>query len=74
MSSPTTPAFYRVKEVAVILAVSEFEVRRLVNVGTLHARPIGEKGRQFRITAQSVQNHVEDLTDGRPWSARGFED
>lgn len=65
VAAPVRPEFYRVKEVAKILAVSEFEVRRLVNVGTLHARPIGEKGRQYRITRQSVENHVEALTEGR---------
>lgn len=58
------PAFYRVKDVAKILAVSEFEVRRLVKAGTLHARPIGEKKRQYRITAQSVENYVSDLIAG----------
>lgn len=65
MKSSITPAFYRVKEVARVLAVSEFEVRRLVKNGTLHSRPIGEKGRQYRITAQSVQNHVDALIAGQ---------
>ena len=58
------PAFYRVKEVARILAVSEFEVRRLVNAGTLHKRPIGTSKRQYRITAQSVENYVATLLAG----------
>lgn len=64
MTATAQPAFYRVKEVAVILAVSEFEVRRLVNKGTLHARPIGESGRQYRVTAQSVHSHVDSLIAG----------
>lgn len=58
------PAFYRVKEAAKILAVSEAEVRRLVKLGTLHSRPIGETGRSYRITAQSVQNHIDNLMAG----------
>lgn len=65
MKSSISPAFYRVKDVARILAVSEFEVRRLVKEGTLHSRPIGTSGRQYRITAQSVDNHVAALIQGQ---------
>ena len=38
-------ALHRVKDVARILSLSEWEVRRLCETGELHRRYIGETGR-----------------------------
>lgn len=57
------PALYRVKDVETILAISEWEVRRLVEQGVLHRRYIGEGKRFYRITAQSVENYLDSLSE-----------
>lgn len=61
-TTPVRPALYRVKDVAKILAISEWEVRRLIEVGTLHRRYVGEGRRFYRVTAQSVETYLESLT------------
>lgn len=58
----TAPALYRVKDAAEVLALSEWEVRRLAEIGTLHRRYIGEGGRYYRITADSVEAYLESLS------------
>ena len=58
----TTPALYRVKDAATVLALSEWEVRRLAEVGTLHRRYIGEGRRYYRITAESVEAYLASLS------------
>lgn len=55
-------ALYKVKEVAHILSISEWEVRRLVDAGELHRRWIGEGKRYYRVTAQSVENYLDGLS------------
>lgn len=55
------PRYYRVKEVAALLALSQWEVRRLVEAGTLHSVPIGESGRYYRVTAASVDDYTAFL-------------
>lgn len=64
MSTNDKVDFYKVKEVARKLSVSEFEVRRLVDEGTLHKRYIGTSKRYFRITAQSYENYFAFLNSG----------
>ena len=55
-------ALHRVKEVARILSVSEWEVRRLCKTGELHRRYIGETGRFYRVTDESVDAYLASLT------------
>jgi excisionase family DNA binding protein len=59
----TSPALFRVKDVARILALSEWEVRRLVESGELHRRYIGVGGRYYRVTADSVAAYLESLSE-----------
>jgi hypothetical protein len=61
MTETIKPLLYPVKDVATILSISEWEVRRLVEVGVLHRRYIGASKRYFRVTAQSVENYYESL-------------
>lgn len=61
----TAPALYRVKDVAEVLALSQWEVRRLAEIGVLHRRYIGEGRRYYRITAESLEAYLESLT-GEP--------
>lgn len=58
-----TPALHRVKDVARILAISEWEVRRLCETGELHRRYIGEGRRFYRITAESVTAYYDSLSE-----------
>lgn len=58
----TAPALYRVKDAAKVLALSEWEVRRLAEIGVLHRRYIGVAGRYYRITADSVEDYLDSLT------------
>ena len=60
-----SPRYYRVKDVAAILSISEWEVRRLVEAGTLHRRYIGEGKRYYRITAASVEAYEATLSSER---------
>lgn len=55
-------ALYRVKDVARILSLGEWEVRRLCETGELHRRYIGESGRFYRVTAPSVEAYLASLT------------
>ena len=52
---------HRVKDVARILSISEWEVRRLLETGELHRRYIGESGRFYRVTAPSVDAYLASL-------------
>lgn len=60
--SDVKPRYYRVKDVAVLLSVSEWEVRRLVAAGELERRYIGESQRSYRITAASVEAYEASLS------------
>ena len=71
MTIRTEPALYRVKDAATVLALSEWEVRRLAEVGTLHRRYIGEGRRYDRITAESVEAYLDSLSGERSESASG---
>lgn len=57
-----TPRYYRVKDVAALLSISEWEVRRLVEAGQLERRYIGEGKRFYRITAASVEAYEASLS------------
>lgn len=57
------PELYKVKEVAVKLSLSEWEVRRLCETGELHRKFIGRAKRYTRVTAQSVENYLDSLAD-----------
>jgi hypothetical protein len=63
--SDVTPRYYRVKDVAALLSISEWEVRRLIEAGTLHRRYIGEGNRYYRVTAASVEAYEATLSSGR---------
>lgn len=54
-----TPRLYTVKDVAVLLSISQAHVRNLVNAGILHRRFIGS--RNYRITAASVDAYESSL-------------
>jgi len=60
--SNITPRYYRVKDVAVLLSISEWEVRRLVEAGELERRYIGTSARFYRITASSVEAYEASLS------------
>ena len=55
----SAPALYRVKDAAVVLALHEREVRRLVAAGVLHKRYTSK--RSYRITAASLDAYVASL-------------
>lgn len=57
------PRYYRVKDVAALLSVSEWEVRRLVDNGVLQRKYIGEGGRYYRVTAASVADYEATLAE-----------
>lgn len=59
----SAPALYRVKDVARILSLSEWEVRRLLDAGELHRRYIGVGGRYYRVTADSVDAYLASLSE-----------
>ncbi|MFS0883968.1 hypothetical protein [Aeromicrobium sp. 179-A 4D2 NHS] len=61
----TEPALYRVRDAAYILAVSEWEVRRLAEIGSLRRRYIGSGRKYYRITADSVESYLESLPSER---------
>lgn len=61
-----TPALLRVKDAGSRLAISDWEVRRLAKAGILHLRYVGEKGRYYRITAESVDAYIASLTSEKP--------
>lgn len=62
-SSLVTVDLFRVKDVARKLSVSEKEVRRLIEIGTLHRRYIGEGSRFYRVTAKSVDAYLNSLSE-----------
>lgn len=62
MTTRTTPALYRVSEAAKVLALSEWEVRRLVETGVLQRRYIGTGRRYYRITAESLESYLDSLS------------
>lgn len=57
------PVLLRVKDVARKLSVSEKEVRRLIEIGVLHRRYIGEGNRFYRVTARSVDAYLDSLSE-----------
>lgn len=61
----TAPALYRVKDAAEVLALSQWEVRRLAEIGVLHRRYIGSGRKYYRITAESLEAYLASLT-GEP--------
>ena len=63
--SEVQPRYYRVKDVAALLSISEWEVRRLVEAGELERRYIGEAKRFYRITASSVAAYEATLSSER---------
>jgi excisionase family DNA binding protein len=60
-----TPRYYRVKDVAALLSISQGEVRRLIEAGTLHRRYIGEGRHYYRVTAASVEAYEATLSAER---------
>ena len=60
--SDVKPRYYRVKDVAVLLSIGEWEVRRLVAAGELERRYIGKSDRYYRITAASVEAYEATLS------------
>lgn len=60
--SGVEPRYYRVRDVAAILAISEPEVRRLIDKGHLHRRFIGTGTHYYRITAASVKAYEATLS------------
>lgn len=55
------PRLHRVKDVADMLSVSEWEIRRLCDAGILHRRYIGDGSRFYRVTAASVDKYLDGL-------------
>ena len=60
--SDVKPRYFRVKDVAALLSISEWEVRRLAEAGELERRYIGEGKRYYRITAASVEAYEATLS------------
>lgn len=59
--SGVKPALYRVRDAARRTSLSEWEVRRLCDIGVLERRYIGEGSRFYRVTVDSVERYLENL-------------
>lgn len=66
VSAPSIrPALYTVKDAAVRTSLSPWEIRRLIEIGALERRYIGEGQRYYRVTADSVERYLESLPSER---------